>query len=138
MAASFRGAERHLRRLQGMKGRAAREARRLVYRLADEHVVEAANLITTGSVSGANHVPSLPGEPPNADTGTLDRSGHVRAQGLLKAESVFDAPYAGALEFGDDSVAERPFARPAAKDIRKRIERYAEEAVKRIVGGGGL
>lgn len=139
MAANFQGAEKHFRRLQGMRGRARREAERLVYRLADEHVVEAAFLITEGSVSGDGHVASLPGEPPNADTGTLDRSGHVRGAGPLKADSVFDAPYAAKLEFGDETVIERPFMGPAAKTIRKRVERLAAEAVRRIVGGlGGI
>jgi hypothetical protein len=121
-----------------MDRRMTAEAHKLVYTLADMHVVEAANLITTGAVSGANHVASKPYEPPNSDTHVLDRSGHVRARGPLQAESVFDAPYAADLEFGTENMIERPFARPAAKIIRKRVDRLAEAAVKRINKGGTL
>ena len=115
-----------------------REARKLVYTLADKHVTEAANLITTGGAFGDSHVVSKPYEPPNADTGTLDRSGHVRSRGPLVAESVFDAPYAADLEFGTDTMIERPYARPAARTVRKLVDRLAEAAVNRIVRGGRL
>jgi hypothetical protein len=135
---AMKGTGRHLKRLQGMQGRMAAEARKLVYVLADMHVTEAAHSITEGAVSGKGHVPSRPGEPPNADTHVLDRSGHVREAGPLRADSVFDAPYAAGLEFGTEKVAERPFMRPAAKKIRKSVDALATAAVTRVVEGGSL
>jgi hypothetical protein len=135
---TIKGGDKHLRRLQGLGPRATAEASKLVYTLADMHATEAALSITSGSVGGKNHVASLPGEPPNADTGVLDRSVHVEPAGPLKALSVADAPYAAALEFGSVHVAERPFMRPAAKKVRQASKALADAAVKRIVSGGTL
>lgn len=98
--AKITGAQAHLKRLKGMNERAQKEARKLVYALADMHATEAAHILTAGSVSGKNHVPSAPGSPPNADTHVLDRSIHVEEVGPLKAHSVADAPYAAIHEFG--------------------------------------
>lgn len=138
MATKFKGADKHSRRMKGMGPRALKEATKLVYALADMHATEAALLITAGAVGGAGHVASLPGEAPNADTGTLDRSIHVENAGPLKARSVADAPYAAALEFGTSRIAERPFMRPAAKKVRKDGEKLAKAAKLHIVGGGTL
>jgi len=132
------GVAQHLKRLQRMQGRARAEGRKLVHVLADMHVDEASHLITEGSVSGKGHTPSLPGQAPNNDTGHLKGTGHVRETGELTAESVFDARYAAALEFGTVHAAERPFARPAAKKVRKSVDALAKAAVKRIVQGGAL
>ena len=132
------GVSAHLKRLERMQGRARVEGRKLVHTLADKHVDEARHLITTGSVSGKAHIPSRPGEPPHNDIGHLAGSGHVRETGELSAESVFNAEYAAALEFGTEHIAERPFARPAAKTVRKSVDALAKAAVKRIVEGGSL
>lgn len=136
--AKFTGAQAHLKRLKAMDGRAHAEARKLVYALADMHATEAALSITAGAVSGANHVPSAPGEAPNADTHVLDRSIHVEEVGPLRANSVADAPYAAGLEFGTAKVSERPFMRPAADKVRKEADKLAKAAVKRINRGGTL
>jgi HK97 gp10 family phage protein len=138
MAVKFRGADKHLKRLKAMGPRVEREARKLVYAMADMHVVEASFLITQGSVSGLNHVPSLPGQAPNADTGHLHTSIHVEAQGPFKAFSVADASYSAALEFGTARMAERPFMRPAARTVRREAETLVKAAVKRIAKGGTL
>jgi hypothetical protein len=138
LMAKVRGADKHLRRLRGMHPKALKEAGKLVYAMADMHVAEASHLITQGSVSGANHVASAPGQPPNADTQALNRSGHVEKAGPLKALSVFDAPHALPLEFGTSKMSERPFAKPAAKTVRAKSKGLKERAVARIVGGGTL
>lgn len=138
MVDRFKGASEHLRRLGRMPAATRKEAAKLVYTLADMHVTEAAHLITEGAVSGKNHVASEPYQPPNADTHSLDRSGHVRRTGPLRADSVFDTDYAADLEFGDGSQVERPFMRPAAKIVRKEVDALAEVAVRRIVRGGRL
>lgn len=134
----IKGADKHLRRLKKMTAGMRKEAGKLVYTLADMHATEAAHSITEGSVSGKNHVPSKPGEPPNADTHVLDRSIHVERVGPLRANSVADAPYAADLEFGNSKVAERPYMRPAAKKVRKDVDRLAQAAVDRVVKGSKL
>ena len=136
--AKFRGAEEHLRHLKKMTLGMRKEAQKLIYTLADMHATEAALSITNGAVSGADHVASAPGEAPNADTHVLDRSVHVEQTGLLTAESIADAPYAARLEFGDETVAERPFMRPAATKVKKSVDRLAKAGVRRINRGGKL
>jgi hypothetical protein len=136
--AKFKGADKHLKRLKAMGPRVEREASKLIYALADMHVAEASHLITQGAVSGKNHQPSAPGEAPNEDTGALRASGHVERTGTLTANSVFDAPHAVPLELGTSDMAERPYARPAARTVRRKAEPLVEKAVKRIVGGGTL
>lgn len=139
--AKVTGAAKHLRRMQRMGPAVEREASSLVYTLADMHATEAALSITAGSVSGAAHVPSQPHEPPNADTSVLDRSIHVESAGQFKALSVADVLYALALEFGtvkhdgSPKIIERPYMRPAAKKVRKNIDKLADAAVRRIVNG---
>ena len=113
-------------------------SRKLVMTLADMHAKEASFLITQGSVGGLNHVPSLPGQAPNADTGHLHASIHVEAQGPYKALSVADASYSAALEFGTSRMAERPFMRPAARTVRREAEVLVRAAVKRLSAGGTL
>jgi HK97 gp10 family phage protein len=95
------------------------------------HIAEASHLITAGAVSGKNHVPSLAGEAPNEDTGTLRTSGHVERVDELTARTVFDAPYAASLEFGTSTMAERPFARPALKKVRPAMVKLLKEAARR-------
>lgn len=138
MAGRFKGADKHSKRLRHMRAGMLVEARKLVYVLADMHATEAAILITTGSVSGKNHTPSKPGEPPMNDTGLLANQTFATKTGPLKAESVSMAPYAAALEFGTSKMAERPFMRPAAKKVRKAADKLAKAAVKRIIAGGAL
>jgi HK97 gp10 family phage protein len=138
MAVKFRGRDKHLKRLKAMGPRVEREARKLVTTLADMHAKEASFLITQGSVSGANHVPSLPGQPPNMDSGHLHTSIHVEPAGPFKALSVADASYSAALEFGTSRMAERPFMRPAARTVRREAETLVKAAVKRIAKGGTL
>jgi hypothetical protein len=86
-------------------------------------VVAGAELISTyakdsiieGSISGPGHVPSLPGQPPNADTHALDQSIHVvEDRANLKATVTADDEAALPMEFGTSTVAERPFMRPAS------------------------
>ena len=134
--AKFKGADAHARRMRNMTLGMRKEAQKLIYTLADMHATEAAISITTGAVSGKNHVASKPGEPPNADTHFLDRSIHVEKTGSLTANSVADAPYAARLEFGDDD--ERPFMRPAATKIKKAVDKLAKEGVRRVNRGGKL
>lgn len=93
------------------------EVGKAVFVFGDMVRAEAQHSIVEGSISGPGHVPSLPGEPPSADTRVLDQSIVTRRTGLMSVEVVANAPYAAALEYGrlDGSIAERPFMRPALK-----------------------
>lgn len=133
------GAKAHVARMKKLSGATmTREAGKLAFVLADMHATEAALSITKGSVSGAGHVASKPGQAPNADTHLLDRSIEAAKTGPLKAESSANAPYAADLEFGNSKMAERPYMKPAAAKVRAKAESLARIAVKRIVAGGTL
>ena len=100
--------------LRSLGPEAEKAIRPALYVAADKVRAHAQHSIVNGSISGAGHVPSNPGEPPNADTRHLDQSIHVEWVGDLTAAVVADAPHAVPLEYGTPTVAERPFMRPAA------------------------
>jgi len=91
---------------------------------------EASRLITEGAVSGKNHVPSLPGEPPNEDTGHLRTNIIVEQPAPLRVLVTSNARYAVALEYGTSKMAERPYMRPAAERKRKEVVDLVRGAVK--------
>lgn len=114
-----------------------RPVTRAVFAAAQDLAVDASLSITEGAVSGAGHVPSKPGEPPNADTHVLARSIEAVSTGPLKAETSANAPYAGDLEFGTSTIAERPYMRPAAQRSRPRAVKRVVDAVNKAVRGSG-
>lgn len=124
-----------LRRIGGPE--MEREVGAALYAAGQEIETEAALLITSGAVSGKGHVPSRPGEPPNADTGVLDRSIETAKTGPLTVEVSANAPYAVALEFGTSKMAERPFMRPAVARKRKEAIALVRAAVRKVVTRGG-
>lgn len=125
------GVDRHLRRLRQTRAAIRREVGKAVGLSAELVATEAAASISEGSASGPDHVPSAPGEPPNADTGRLD--GHITTvrRSELAVDVISAAPYAADLEFGTSRMAARPYLRPAtAKKRRQAIELIAR-AVRR-------
>lgn len=102
---------------------------------------DAQDSIRQGAVSGPSHVPSRPGEPPNADTHNLDLSIDVVPNASkLSVRVITRAHYAAALEFGTSRIAERPFMRPALIRNRNRIvfgQVQAMHEVVRVSKGGG-
>ena len=119
------GQQRHSARLKNM---ASPKARRFIeaalYAGGQIIEIEAEISITSGSVSGAGHVPSRPGEPPNADTRLLDTSIEttvVRGSAEPTVHVTSNAPYSAALEFGTSKVAERPYMRPATQKKRREV-----------------
>lgn len=92
--------------------------------------IEAEISITRGSVSGKGHVPSKPGEPPNADTRLLDTSIDTIVVGPNRVDVVSNAPYSAALEFGTSRMAERPFMGPAARAKQSEAVELVRRAVK--------
>lgn len=130
------GAKEHQARLRALRGpRLARALNAEVLAEAVDVKTDAQISITTGAVSGAQHVPSLPGEPPNQDTGVLAGNIEAVSTGPLKAEASSNAPYAAALEFGyeENNLAPRPYMAPAAKTSRKRFPRRISAKVREIV-----
>lgn len=90
---------------------------------------EASKLITQGAVSGRNHVPSAPGEPPNEDTGFLRSNIEVTQTAPLRVEVSSNAPYSAALEYGTSKMAARPFMGPAARNKRKEVTQSVNKAI---------
>lgn len=95
---------------------------------------DAAASIKEGAISGPGHVPSQPGQPPNADTHQLDLSiDTVLSPTRLSVIIQSRAPYSAALEFGTSKMAARPFLRPALRRHRNRLVRGFVEAVNDTV-----
>lgn len=131
---SIIGKQRHLMRLRRL--RSARARKRIgaaIYTGAQEIATEAAVSITTGSIGGKGHIPSLPGEPPNADTGHLDSNIEAVRTGELTAEAESRAEYALALEKGTSKMAERPYMRPATAKKRSRVHKLVRAVVQDIM-----
>lgn len=105
-----------------------------LYGQAQALQVDAQLSITRGAVSGENHVPSAPGEPPNNDTGVLAGNIEATRVGPLKAEVSSNAPYAAAQEYGyePNNLAPRPYMRPAAARIRKTAGKAIAAAVRKV------
>lgn len=86
--------------------------------------------ITSGAVSGKNHVPSAAPNPPNQDTGVLANN---IENVLVEPETVevsSNAPYSAALEHGTSRMEARPFMAPALEANRKAIKRLVQQALK--------
>ncbi len=131
---NVKGADAVLRKFKRMASPEMKEAvRGALYKGGNLLQSEAQGLITEGSVSGKNHVPSKPGEPPNNDLGQLMR-GIIVEQARddpFAVDVKATAPYSAALEFGTSKIAERPYMRPAARATKDKITRLVSAAVTR-------
>lgn len=129
------GDKAHEARLRRMAdARIAADVTRGLFAAGKQIEIEAEHSITEGSISGKGHIPSLPGEPPNADTRLLDTSIDtvIVGQNPPVVHVISNAPYSAALEFGTSKMEERPFMRPAAKKKRKDAARIIARLLKRI------
>lgn len=126
----------HQNRLRRMAQQASPAVTRALYVAGQLIENTAEGSITAGAVSGANHVPSAPGSPPNEDTGTLRRGIETRIGGpnLVVVES--KAPYSAALEFGTSRMAARPFMQPATEMNRDEVVRKVGAAMNIIIRRG--
>ena len=129
----MKGAQVHKNRLARMRNIKSPIMRKLME--AGEIVrKDAADSIREGAVSGPGHVPSRPGEPPNADTHNLDLGIDVRvSQSRLSVRVVSTAIYSAALEFGTSRIAPRPFMRPALQRNRNRLVLGMVQAANEVV-----
>ncbi len=64
---------------------------------------------------------SMPGDPPNVDTGTLRRSITHELLNESTARVGSNIKYAPALELGTKNMAPRPYLRPAVANNRRKI-----------------
>ena len=117
-------------RLAGLSGqKKVQFVGRALFAAGEEIKAHAARLITEGAVSGANHVASLPGHPPNEDTGHLRTGIIVEQPGPLRVLVASNARYSAALEYGTSKMAARPFMGPSARSKRKRVRELVGTAV---------
>jgi HK97 gp10 family phage protein len=106
---------------------------REIYAAADMIRVEARRLIAEGAIQGRGHVASLPGQPPNWDTGMLANGIVTNKTGPMSAQVLSTAPHSLPLEFGTSKMAERPFMRPATARIRPKVDERVQAAVNRVL-----
>jgi len=118
-----------------MAQRTPRQVAAALYSAGQLIELDAERSITAGSVSGANHVPSAPGQPPNADTRFLDSNieTEIGGPGLVTVTS--KAPYSAALEYGHSRAAARPFMRPATERNRRKVVELVGDAVNITIRG---
>lgn len=128
-------AKSHSDRLKRMAQRTPRQVAAALYEAGQLIELDAERSITAGSVSGANHVPSAPGQPPNADTRFLDSNieTEIGGPGLVTVTS--KAPYSAALEYGTSRMAARPFMRPATERNRRKVVEMVGDAVNITIRG---
>ena len=116
------GLKAHIGRLDALTNKQAVKAINAGLFVAGNLIeVEAELSITRGSVSGKNHVPSAPGQPPNNDTFGLHNTITTVVTGPLAVEVTAGGgkiDYAVPLETGTSKMAARPYMRPAAKKMR--------------------
>lgn len=135
---AMRGADKHLKRLKRLGGpEVVRLAGRIVYVGADMIRAEAFRGVSAGSVSGKNHVPSVPGEFPNRDTGGLQNGFKTDQTGPLSAEFRSETEYSEALEFGTSKMQARPHVRPARDAAEPKIQRLFAEEIGKLVRSSG-
>lgn len=133
------GGSKHAARLARIRGPAMIEGvTQALFGGAQDIQIEAQISITEGATSGAAHVPSAPGTPPNNDSGVLAGNIEAAITAPLKAETSSNAPYAAAQELGSASanLPERPYMRPAAQKMRPRVVARVAQAINKVSVGG--
>lgn len=130
----LKGARAHVKRLRALASPAmANEVEKALFHAGELIQVEAQLSITRGAVSGKNHVPSKPGQPPNQDTGVLAGNIETTRAGKLRVRVTSKAGYSSALEFGTSKMAARPFMRPARDKMRPQVEKLIADVVQKQV-----
>lgn len=124
-------------RIRGITGEeTVREVGKALFVIADRIKVRAQHSITEGSISGKGHIASAPGQPPNADTHSLDRQIESELVSPLKAIASSNARHSIPLELGTSKMAARPFMAPAGNAERKDGIALVRQAVTRANSRG--
>lgn len=127
------GIKVHTNRLARMR-RVKNPVMKALYAAGEVIRADAAQSIIDGGIPSPNHIVSDPGQPPNRDTGNLDKSIDVRVNPSRKSVTVLaSAEYAAALEFGTSKIAARPFLRPALIRNKNRVVYGTAQAVREVV-----
>lgn len=92
--------------------------------------------ITKGSSSGTSggkhqHIPSLPGEPPNNFSGFLAGHIEVTQPSLTLVRVTSEAPYSAALEWGTSKMEARPFMGPARNKTAPQAKAMIANAIRK-------
>lgn len=128
--AKVTGVDKAKRRIQSLAGpEKVALVGRALFAAGEIIKAEAQHLITLNAVSGKNHLPSKPGEPPNEDSGTLRRGIVVTQIAPLRVRISSTAPYSGFLEFGTSRMGARPFMGPAARAKKPEVVALVRKAV---------
>lgn len=128
---AVKGTERHIRHLTRIGPNTRRLIGQVLFVAGGMIEAEAEVSITAGSVSGKGHVPSAPGQPPNADTRQLDTSIETIKKSELAVDVISNAPYSADLEYGTSKMAARPFMRPATEKSRPEITNLILKAARK-------
>jgi len=134
--AKVTGVDKVTRRLRALPDTVQREVSAALHVAGQVIQAEAQHSITKGAVSGKNHVPSRPGEPPMNDTGHLKNHIEVTQPGPLRVLVTSNAKYSAALEFGTSKMAARPFMNPAARAKRTEVTMIVRKAVDSAIRRG--
>lgn len=111
---------------QAIIGRVHRAANATVQQAAENVLSRAIEKIQnppkTGRIyrrRGVEHQASAPGEAPASDTGRLVQSGRTEFDtALFTGRTFFSTAYAAALEFGNERIESRPYARNSLNEER--------------------
>ena len=102
----------------------------VLLRAADRLRTEYIDRVNEGGGTGKVHVPSKPGEAPNADTGRLVGSAVASVIRKNATQMSVEAEYAAWLELGTDRMAPRPALVPAFDYLRPYVLQNLERALK--------
>lgn len=129
------GAARHAQRLLGLRRGADARVARALMQAGHDIEMDAELSITRGSISGPGHIPSAPGEPPNADTRFLDGNIETKLERPAppKVSVTSHAPYSAALEYGTEKMEARPYMRPALEKNREAIAKYVKGGINAVI-----
>lgn len=130
----IKGVDEHLRRVRKLTDAQFKKAMgKALLATAQAIQADAQISIVEGSVEGAGHVPSRPGEPPNQEFGTL--ANHIEAVLVepLHAQVSSNAAHSIPLEFGTSKMAARPFMKPATEKNRDTLRENVQAAVNEAV-----
>lgn len=131
---ALKGAKSHVARLRALAGaESIALVERALFAGGEMIQTEAQLSITRGAVSGKGHVPSLPGQPPNQDTGVLAGNIETTRAGKLRVRVASKAGYSAPLEFGTSKMAARPFMRPARDKMKPQVRALVTKAVQQAV-----
>ena len=126
--ARIEGGRRIARHLQiNAKGKDVTD---VLLRAADRVRTEYIDKVNEGGGVGPEHVPSLPGQPPNTDTGNLVGSAGSRVVQRNVTETHVEAKYAAPLEFGTHKMAPRPALGPSFEEMKPHILNNLRKALK--------